>query len=267
MSRPINLDPFILGHRIDILRDPISLPPTFPSDDKSLRGLEVPFSYFNASLIRALISEFTFMTEMFTPGTLSFHEASRRVVNIFTPIFAQGQALTRFLTETSMDCLGILLCVRLNQQFAFKCQKDKVPVAETYLNATNMILWPRFQVVMDMHRESFQKAMDAVAGHNDASAAAAAAAATATTAPHVLTQRFGQFLDGVLRLSSETQDDEPVSNSLARLVSGFDALLAKLAAAGGNVKDPREEQRRKKFLVNNYSLILTIISVSDFVLL
>lgn len=243
------------------MKDSNNFLPTFPFDEKSTHGVEIPFCYFNASLIKALISEFTFMTEMFAPGTFSFQEASRRVISIFTPIFSQGQAHTRFLTETSMDCLGILLCVRLNQQFAFKCQRDKVPVAETYLNATNMILWPRFQVVMDLHRESFQKAMDTVVSQHEKNLHASTTSPM-TTAPHVLTQRFGQFLDGILRLSSETRDDEPVSNSLARLVSGFDALLTKLAAAGGNVKDPREEKRMKNFIVNNYSLVLTIISVS-----
>jgi hypothetical protein len=77
-----------------------------------------------------------------------------------------------------------------------------------------------------------------------------------SSAPHFLAQRFGQLLHGILVLSSEAGDDEPVANSLARLTTEFDGLLTKLSRIGGDAK------RRERFLYNNYSLIMTIISVS-----
>lgn len=76
-----------------------------------------------------------------------------------------------------------------------------------------------------------------------------------SSAPHFLTQRFGQLLHGILALSSEAGDDEPVSNSLARLTAEFDSFLTRLSRVSGDAKS------RERFLFNNYSLILTIISV------
>ncbi|KAA8573882.1 hypothetical protein EYC84_005431 [Monilinia fructicola] len=68
-----------------------------------------------------------------------------------------------------------------------------------------------------------------------------------------MTQRFGQFLQGILELSTEAGDDEPVASSLARLRSEMEAFLTKCA---GVIVDKRKKER---FLFNNYSLILTIV--------
>jgi hypothetical protein len=110
---------------------------------------------------------------------------------------------------------------------------------------------------MDLHCESLKKvptgtnrgaaaAFSLVGGGSDASKASAA--------PHAITQRFGQFLQGILMLSAEAGDDEPVSNSLARLRTEYETLLGKLAKGAGDAA------KRAKFLYNNYSLVLTIIS-------
>lgn len=109
---------------------------------------------------------------------------------------------------------------------------------------------------MDAHCESLKR----VAANTGRSAVSALSLAggddlSRSTAPHFLTQRFGQLVHGILVLSSDAGDDEPVSNSLRRLTAEFDSLLAKLSRTGGDTK------RRERFLYNNYSLILTIISV------
>lgn len=221
-------------------------------EDKSYHGIEIPFRNFNLALIDNMSAEFSFMTEMF--ASKSAQQASRKVAEIFDPVLSLGHTLTKRLIEDSTDCLGILLCVRLNQQFAFELQRRKVPVADSYINGINMQLWPRFQVVMDMHCESFKK----VAGNVSRSSSALSLTGgdnKQSSAPHFLTQRFGQFLHSILSLSSEAEDSEPVSNSLKRLVGEFDALLGKLSRSSG---DPK---RRERFLFNNYSLILTIINV------
>ena len=94
---------------------------------------------------------------------------------------------------------------------------------------------------------------------------------TVTTAPHPLTQRFAQLLQGLLALSNndvvttqdltsataaeptaKSSDSEPVSRSLDRLRGEVEGFLAK-AAKG------LSQSKRDRFLANNYSLILTII--------
>ncbi|KAB8232217.1 putative GARP complex subunit (Sac2) [Aspergillus alliaceus] len=248
-------DPFSLGRRIEILRtgNHMAISSYVAEEDTSFHGIEVPFRNFNLALMDNISAEYSFMTEMFS--TLSFHQISRKAVEIFDPVFALGQGLTKQLIEHTTDSLGVLICVRLNQQAAFELQRRKVPVADTYINGVNMQLWPRLQVIMDLHCESLKR----VASHTGRSAVTALSLAggddlNKSSAPHFLTQRFGQLLHGILVLSSEAGDDEPVSNSLSRLATEFDNLLAKLSRIGGDAK------RRERFLFNNYSLILTIIS-------
>ncbi|WEW58362.1 Vacuolar protein sorting-associated protein 52 [Emydomyces testavorans] len=246
-------DPFALGRRIDVLKssNQMALSSYLAEEDRSYHGIEVPFRNFNLALIDNVSAEFSFMTETF--AARSVHQASRKVLAIFEPVFALGHNLTKQLIENTTDCLGILLCVRLNQQFAFELQRRKVPVADSYINSINMLLWPRFQMIMDMHHESLKRASSS-SGRGNISALALTGGDKQSLAPHFLTQRFGQFLHSILQLSSEAGDNEPISHSLGRLTNEFDALLAKLSKASGDTK------RRERFLFNNYSLILTIIS-------
>lgn len=226
-------------------------------EDTSFHGLEVPFRNFNLALVDNVSAEYSFMTEMFSP--LSFQQISRKATEIFEPVFALGQGLTKQLIDTTTDCLGVLLCVRLNQQAAFELQRRKVPVADMYINGVNMQLWPRFQKIMDVQCESLKR-VGSQTGRSAVSALSLAGGddLNQSSAPHFLTQRFGQLMHGILALSSEAGDDEPVSNSLMRLAGEFDTLLTKLSRIGGDAK------RRERFLYNNYSLILTIISVCCF---
>lgn len=249
-------DPFSLGRRIDILRasSHMALSSYLAEEDNSFHGLEVPMRNFSLALVDNISAEYSFMTEMFS--TLSFHQISRHATEVFEPVFGLGQGLVKQLIENTTDSLGVLICVRLNQQAAFELQRRKVPVADSYINGINMQLWPRFQIIMDIHCESLKR----VASNTGRSAVSALSLAggddtNQSSAPHFLTQRFGQLIHGILVLSSDAGDDEPVSNSLARLSAEFDALLVKLSRSGGDAK------RRERFLFNNYSLILTIISV------
>ncbi|RDK46385.1 Vps52-domain-containing protein [Aspergillus phoenicis ATCC 13157] len=248
-------DPFSLGRRVDILRagNQMAISSYLAEEDNAFHGLEIPFRNFNLALLDNVSAEYSFMTEMFS--TLGFQQISRKAVEIFEPVFTLGQALTKHLIEQTTDALGVLICVRLNQQAAFELQRRKVPVADSYVNGTNMQLWPRFQVIMDTQCESLKR----VAANTGRSAVSALSLAggddlNKSSAPHFLTQRFGQLLHGILVLSSEAGDDEPVSNSLGRLTTEFDNLLTKLSRIGGDAK------RRERFLYNNYSLVLAIIS-------
>lgn len=249
-------DPFSLGRRIDVLRNgnQQALSSYLAEEDHSYHGIETPFRNFNVALVDNVAAEYSFLTEFFSPMT--FHQISRMAADIFEPSFTTGSNLTKKLIENTTDSLGVLMCVRLNQHSAFELQRRKVPVADSYVNGINMQLWPRFQVIMDLHGESLKR----VGSNTGRSAVSALSIAGGddlknSSAPHFLTQRFGQLMHGILVLSSDAGDDEPVSNSLARLSSEFDTLLAKLSRNGTDSK------RRERFLFNNYSLVLTIISV------
>ena len=252
-------DAFSIGRRMDIVRtsNDVAMPSYAAEDDKGLHHLEEPSRAFNLALVDNASAEYSFLTEFFSKQPHQW--TTRRFNEIFHPTFELGHALTKQLTESNLDALGVLTCVRLNQHLAFELQRRKVPAVEGYINGTNMLLWPRFQIVIDAHCESIRKATASLAGKPAGSALSltTSPSTTQTTAPHPLTQRYANFLQGTLALSSEAGDDEPVSNSVGRLRNDFEAFLTKLS------KGVAEARKRERFLFNNYSLVCTIIAETE----
>lgn len=283
--------PLSLGRRADILTHSNSsaLPSHVAEDSKSPSYIETPFHAFSTAVMDNASFEYAFMTAFFSSA--SFSTISQQFNTVFAPTFALGHNLTKSLIDSTYDCLGILLCVRITQHLAFELQRRKCPVVDGYINGTNMLLWPRFQIAMDAHVDSVKRAAAAL----PSSSARATLSLTASkddsskgsTAPHRLTQRFGQFLQGILSLvepastTSTTKlltspvsakfpsgrrasatpveqatDTTPISRSIGRLRVEFEAFLEK--AAKGLAQGKRE-----RFLSNNYSLILTIIAETE----
>lgn len=252
-------DAFSLGRRMDMLKGSFTsaLSSHIAEEDKTSHYLEVPLRAFNLALMDNASAEYSFLTEFFSKQ--SYHDVNRKFMEIFQPTFALGHALTKQLIDPTLDALGVLLSVRLNQHFAFELQRRKVPAMEGYVNGTNMLLWPRFQMVMDAHCESLRRATASLSGRPAGSALSltSSASATQSIAPHQITQRFANFIQGILALSSEAGDDEPVHNSLGRLRNDFEAFLLKLS------KGFAEQKKRERFLANNYSLVGTIIAETE----
>ncbi|KAI0158428.1 Sac2 family protein [Pestalotiopsis sp. NC0098] len=245
-------DAFNIGRRIDLLRtrDQTALSSYLAEDDNGYHYLEVPFRNFNLALVDNATAEYTFLASFFSPA-LSYSTISRHFTYIFEPTFALGHGLTKSLVSESYDGLGILLSIRLNQHFQFTLQRRKVPAADNYINGTSMLLWPRLQSVMNAHCESVRALTTALPTRP----ASKSELMKLSAAPHVATQRFGQLMHGVLSLSAEAGDDEPVVASLRRLRSEVEAFLNKYSGQWGS-----DKRKRERFLYNNYSLILTIIS-------
>ncbi|KXT08769.1 hypothetical protein AC579_4927 [Pseudocercospora musae] len=256
----VSHDAFSIGRRMDILggSNEVAMPSFAAEDDQGTHYLEVPFRAMNLALVDNACAEYSFLTEFFSKQQ-SFHATNRKFNEIFSPTFELGQSLTKQLIETSHDALGVLTCVRLTQHYAFELQRRKVPVAESYINGTNMLLWPRFQQIIDAHCDSIRKATAALSGKPAGSALSltSSPASAQTTAPHPLTQRFANFLQGILALSREAGDDEPVSKSVGRLRGEFEAFLVKMS------KGVAEARKRERFLLNNYALICTIIGDTE----
>lgn len=253
---PAAYDAFSLGRRVDTLKTTSvhALPAHLAEEEKIAHYLETPFRSFNLALIDNACFEYTFLTTYFSPNQ-TFHAIGRTFAAIFEPTFALGQALTKQLVETSTDTLGMLLCVRLNQHFAFELQRRKVPAVEGYINATNMLLWPRFQQTLDLHCTSLQKLTNALPNRPSTGAALLSSNSQSanSTAPTPLTQKFANLLQGILALSSEAGDDEPVSVSVGRLRSEYEAYLTRLSKGIGDAR------KKERFLYNNYSLVCTIL--------
>ena len=254
---PAAYDAFSLGRRRDTLKNSSihALTAHVAEEEKSAHYPEVIFRSFNLALIDNACFEFTFLSAYFAPAQ-NYHAISRTFASIFEPTLALGQAITKALVESTTDTLGILLCVRLNQHFAFELQRRKVPVVESYINATNMLLWPRFQQVLDMHCTSLHKLTSSLPNRPSTGTALLSSGSrdTNSTAPTPLTQKFANLLQGILALSSEAGDDEPVSVSVGRLRNEYEAYLAKASKSIGDAR------KRDRFLCNNHGLVCTILA-------
>jgi hypothetical protein len=256
-NAPAAYDAFSLGRRRDALKSSSTnaLTAYLAEEEKSAHYLETSFRSFNLALIDNACFEYTFISSFFAPSQ-NYHAISRTFATIFEPTMGVGQALTKALVATTTDTLGILICVRLNQHFAFELQRRKVPTMENYINATNMLLWPRYQQVLDLHCTSLQKLTSSLPGRPTTGAAllSSNSASSTSTAPTPLTQKFANLLQGILALSSEAGDDEPVSVSVGRLRSEYEAYLVKMS------KGISDTRKRERFLCNNYSLVSTILA-------
>ncbi len=251
-------DPFSLGRRNDMLKHPSHTPPSayIAEDDKSSHFLEVPFRAFNMVLVDNACWEYSVLSSFIgsahrQPQAL----ISRTFTQIFEPTFGIGQTLTKSLIDSNFDALGVLLCVRLTQYFAFSLQRRRVPVVDGYINSTSMILWPRLQQLIDHHCESVRQVTSQLPSRPAASSLLGSGPSSAgqSAAPHPLTQRFAQFAASVATLSAEAGDDEPLARSLGRLRADFGACLLKLSRGIG------DSRRRERFLDNNYALVITVL--------
>lgn len=245
-------DAFNLGRRVDLLKtkNQSAISSYIAEEDQATHYLEVPFRHFNLALVDNATAEYTFLASFFSPA-LPLSRISKNFNYIFDHTFELGQALSKTLVGDTFDALGVLLCIRLNQHFAFELQRRKVPAVDGYINGTNMLLWPRLQVIMDRHCESVRMLTNAV----PVRPVKPADQAKMSAAPHVVTQRFGQLLQGFLALSADAGDDEPVVSSVSRLRSEVEAFLTRQGQSFGG-----DKRKSERFLYNNYSLILTIIS-------
>ncbi|RDA86122.1 hypothetical protein CP532_1141 [Ophiocordyceps camponoti-leonardi (nom. inval.)] len=252
-------DAFNLGRRIDLLnaKNQPALSSYLAEEDQSTHYLEVPFRNFNLALVDNATAEYSFLASFFYPA-LSLSRVSKNFNYVFEPTFELGRTLSKNLVSETFDALGVLMCIRLNQQFAFELQRRKVPAVDGYINGTNMLLWPRLQVVMDRHCESVRQLTSSLPAKPSRSGGGGGDQSKATAAPHVITQRFGQLLDGFLALSAEAGDDEPVVASLQRLRSDVETFLTRQSQLYGN-----DKRKGRRFLYNNFSLILTIIGDVD----
>ena len=235
-------DPFSLGHRITILRNrtaPI-LPAAAAESDPAARFMEYPFRHLLAALMENVAAEYTFLTDFFSHKKLS--TVSSLFTSVFEPTYKLAESHISTLVSPAHDAIGLLLCIRLTQYAQLEMQRRRIPVADSYLNSINMLLWPRFQLVMSAHCESLRKCGVKQLGKS--------------TAPVAVTQRFASLLHALLVVSREAGEDEPVGASLGRLRGEWEGCMKRME---GGV----EEGRRARWWENNVALVGTVIGDTE----
>ncbi|KAJ3309539.1 hypothetical protein HDU76_003578, partial [Blyttiomyces sp. JEL0837] len=209
--------------------------------------LKFPYEVIFKSVSRLLMdnssSEYVFTTEFFLPA----HKRSAKspdfnpgavFAEMFEPTLKFIQNTFKSYVDNSFDAVGILLCIRLNSFHLRIMQKRRIPCLENFMNYLNILLWPRFQAIIDLHIDSLRKA--STAKLRDAH-------------PHFITRRYAEFAVSILTLN-EGFDDALLANSLLRLRNEVESLLGRMA-------DEVPDNRGKiVLLINNYDLVLSILA-------
>nr|CAG8471267.1 245_t:CDS:10 [Entrophospora candida] len=196
-----------LGDRIDTLKNQDSgVILVHVAEDKNQKHpYEVLFRSFNLTFIDNASSEYLFITEFFTKDEKPNVDLAKEIfAEIFEPTIRMGLNFTKQYIENSYDAIGVLLCIRLNTQFTLELQRRRVPALEAYTNQTNMLLWPKFQALMDLHIESIKKASNKLIVKD--------------FLPHYVTRRFAEFSASLLILNEDYKDSN-LTNTLLRLRS------------------------------------------------
>ncbi|EPB81607.1 hypothetical protein HMPREF1544_11675 [Mucor circinelloides 1006PhL] len=235
---------FALGDRSDTLRiqDPGVILVHVAEAKEQKYQFEQLFRSFNLTLIDNASSEYLFIYEFFSRDPKTAADTAKLIFQfIFEPTEKVGMNFTKAYVENCYDAVGLLLCIRINTQLALELQRRRVPALEGYTNATNMLLWPRFQYVMSLHVESLKRMFNSKS----------VMSAVKDIHPHYITRRYSEFAASLLVLN-DGYDDAILSKSVHKLRDEFEAVLSRMS------HEFPESPRRIAFLINNYDLIVSV---------
>lgn len=229
----------VLGTRAKYLHDNTSgiILAYLAETEKETYFIERVFRSYIVALVENAAVEYLFMNEFFKPrgprliGTL--------YAETFEALFQASQTYVKQMTADSLDILGLLICIRVCQGLSFDLQKRKVAGLEGFLDALQITLWPRVQSVMDAQSQAIKVAAVSVSSVNDT-------ARQKVALP--LTKKFSELVFGILVLSKNAREEEPIFHSLDRLVHDFESCLTRMAATC-------EPKLRNQFLYRNYLCI------------
>ncbi|KAK4512283.1 DNA repair protein rad52 [Mucor velutinosus] len=235
---------FALGDRSNTLRiqDPGVILVHVAEAKEQKYQFEQLFRSFNLTLIDNASSEYLFIYEFFSRDPKTAADTAKLIFQfIFEPTEKVGMNFTKAYVENCYDAVGLLLCIRINTQLALELQRRRVPALEGYTNATNMLIWPRFQYVMSLHVESLKKMFNS----------RSVMSAVKDIHPHYITRRYSEFAASLLVLN-DGYDDAILSKSVHKLRDEFEAVLSRMS------HEFPESPRRIAFLINNYDLIVSV---------
>lgn len=138
--------------------------------------------------------------------------------------------------------LDILLCIKAAEKLTLILRNKEISILDNYMKEVLTLLWHQFQRSIDLHCESLNQLSiknTLLENYNK-------------TSPNIITQIFGDLLNGIFILFSQNYN-ENIEANVEKLVNSYKIYLTKI-----NNQVKSEEQGQ--FLYNNYSLILAIIN-------
>jgi len=220
----------------DLEKDPII---AHTHRDKAKYYHEQLFRSHQMLLMDTATSEFLFLNDFF--DTKGDHDVFREVFNKTTQYFTDS--LETFLSNC-WDSVGLLLMIRI-VEFYRKCmQRRQVSCLDSYLDALQLLLWPRMRVVLDANVQSLRKA-----------ATINTPVPSSNAHPHLVTRRYAELAASLHALSSSESSGS--SDTLQPPLHAMQQEVCTLLTAMAQTSTLNQESSLV-FLVNNYDLVLTV---------
>uniref|UniRef100_A0A3Q3AQK3 Vacuolar protein sorting-associated protein 52 homolog n=1 Tax=Kryptolebias marmoratus TaxID=37003 RepID=A0A3Q3AQK3_KRYMA len=231
---------FTLGQRGAILspaelEGPILVPHTAQRGD-SRYPYETLFRSQHYALLDNGCREFLFLSDFFMV-------IGNSALDLFNSIM--GKTLSMFLKSMSTyvsdcyDSIAIFLCIHIILRFRAITAKRNIPALDKYWDAVLELLWPRFELILEMNIQSIRNTDPQKLGVLD-------------TRPHYITRRYAEFSSAIVSIN-QTFPNERTNALLGQLQAEVENFVLKMAAEFPSRRD------QLIFLINNYDMMLSVL--------
>ncbi|XP_071386034.1 vacuolar protein sorting-associated protein 52 homolog isoform X1 [Centroberyx affinis] len=231
---------FTLGQRGAVLspaelEGPILIPHTAQRGD-SRYPYETLFRSQHYALLDNGCREFLFLSDFFMV-------AGNSALDLFNSIM--GKTLSMFLKSMSTyvsdcyDSIAVFLCIHIILRFRAITAKRNIPALDKYWEAVLELLWPRFELILEMNIHSIRNTDPQKLGVLD-------------TRPHYITRRYAEFSSAIVSIN-QTFPNERTNALLGQLQVEVENFVLKMAAEFPSRRD------QLIFLINNYDMMLSVL--------
>ncbi|XP_043995284.1 vacuolar protein sorting-associated protein 52 homolog isoform X1 [Gambusia affinis] len=231
---------FTLGQRGAILspaelEGPILVPHTAQRGD-SRYPYETLFRSQHYALLDNGCREYLFLCDFFMV-------TGNSALDLFNCIM--GKTLSMFLKSMSTyvsdcyDSIAIFLCIHIILRFRAITAKRTIPALDKYWDAVLELLWPRFELILEMNIQSIRNTDPQKLGVLD-------------TRPHYITRRYAEFSSAIVSIN-QTFPNERTIALLGQLQVEVENFVLKMAAEFPSRRD------QLIFLINNYDMLLGVL--------
>ncbi|XP_029299386.1 vacuolar protein sorting-associated protein 52 homolog isoform X1 [Cottoperca gobio] len=231
---------FTVGQRGAILspaelEGPILVPHTAQRGD-SRYPYETLFRSQHYALLDNGCREYLFLSDFFMV-------AGNSAFDLFNSIM--GKTLSMFLKSMSTyvsdcyDSIAVFLCIHIILRFRAITAKRTIPALDKYWEAVLELLWPRFELILEMNIHSIRNTDPQKLGVLD-------------TRPHYITRRYAEFSSAIVSIN-QTFPNERTHTLLGQLQVEVENFVLKMAAEFPSRRD------QLIFLINNYDMMLSVL--------
>ncbi|KAK2492328.1 hypothetical protein MC885_010551 [Smutsia gigantea] len=228
---------FTLGTRGSVispteLEAPILVPHTAQRGEQRY-PFEALFRSQHYALLDNSCREYLFICEFFVVSGLAAHD-------LFHAVMGRTLSMTlKHLESYLVDCydaIAVFLCIHIVLRFRNIAAKRDVPALDRYWEQVLALLWPRFELILEMNVQSVRSTDPQRLGGLD-------------TRPHYITRRYAEFSSALVSIN-QTVPNERTMQLLGQLQVEVENFVLRVAAEFSS----RKEQL--VFLINNYDMML-----------